>query len=170
MLFSQVRKTGLAVSGEKAEKSRKVWTVKPPLMRRMPSERRGASAAPKRYWVAGDRSDGIETCGQASSVLRANWSQCDKISVAHLDDGDRRRLSKHVNEGDKHAVICEGRRRGGDQLTLDSWRRWLKSPRLRTETWSLETSPILPTRFELGREPGGLDSSRLEDLDDLFRD
>lgn len=61
MLFSQVRKTGLAVSGEKAEKSRKVWTVKPPLMRRMPSERRGASAAPKWYCVAGDRSDGMET-------------------------------------------------------------------------------------------------------------
>lgn len=78
MLFSQDRKTGLAASGEKAEKSRKVWTVNPPLMSRTPSDRRGASAAPNRNCVAGDRSDGIETCNTAPSE-RERESRSDPV-------------------------------------------------------------------------------------------
>lgn len=38
----------------------------------------------------------------------------------------------------------------------------------RTKSRSLEAAAVLPTRFQLGRESGGLDSGCLKDLHDAF--
>lgn len=107
MLFSNARKMDLAVSGEKAEKSRKVWTVRPPLISRIPSERKGASAAPNLYCAAGDKSEGIDTYARWTASMSAVCSASSVVmkGSAHLDDRHRRRLAKHVKEGDKDPVV-----------------------------------------------------------------